>query len=266
MEAGRAHPDRDTQFAYIAAQRQTFQTAGQPIISVDTKKKELIGNFKNAGQTWSREPEAVNVHDFLQEGLGRAVPYGIYDVTRNHGTVSVGSSGDTPRFAVDVLARWWDTTGRAAYPGATKILILADGGGSTASRSRVWKQQLQEQMSDARGLTVTVCHYPPGCSKWNPIEHRLFGPISVNWAGHPLRTFETMLAFLRGTTTTPGLQVDAVCHDGVYPTGQGVSDAEMATLRLDRHDSSPTWNYTLRPRCSAPVGPQADEVNRELIA
>jgi len=145
-------------------------------------------------------------------------------------------------------------------------LILADGGGSNASRSRVWKQQLQEQMSDARGLSVTVCHYPPGCSKWNPIEHRLFGPISVNWAGHPLRTFETMLAYLRGTTTTTGLQVDAVCHDGVYPTGQGVSDAEMATLHLDRHDSSPIWNYTLRPRCSAPVGPQADEVNRELIA
>ena len=266
VEAGATHPDRDAQFAYIAAQRQTFQEAGQPIISVDTKKKELIGNFKNAGQTWSQEPEAVNVHDFLQEGLGRAVPYGIYDVTRNHGTVSVGSSGDTPQFAVDVLARWWDTTGHAAYPGATKLLILADGGGSTASRSRVWKQQLQEQMSDARGLSVTVCHYPPGCSKWNPIEHRLFGPISVNWAGCPLRTFATMLAYLRGTTTTTGLQVDAVCHDGVYLTGQGVSDAEMATLHLDRHDSSPTWNYTLRPRCSVPVGPQADEVHRELIA
>jgi len=266
VEAGATHPDQDAQFAYSTAQRATFQEAGQPIISVDTKKKELIGNFKNAGQTWSREPEAVNVHDFLQEGLGRAVPYGIYDVTRNHGTVSVGSSGDTPQFAVDVLARWWDTTGHAAYPGATKLLLLADGGGSNASRSRVWKQQLQEQMSDARGLTVTVCHYPPGCSKWNPIEHRLFGPISVNWAGCPLRTFATMLAYLRGTTTTTGLQVDAVCHDGVYPTGQGVSDAEMATLHLDHHDSSPTWNYTLRPRCSVPVGPQADEVNRELIA
>jgi hypothetical protein len=265
VEAGSAHPDRDAQFAHIAAQRQSFQEAGQPIISVDTKKKELIGNFKNAGQTWSREAEAVNVHDFLQEGLGRAVPYGIYDVTRNHGLVSVGSSCATPQFAVDVLARWWDTTGCAAYPQATKLLILADGGGSNASRSRVWKQQLQEQMSDTRGLTVTVCHYPPGCSKWNPIEHRLFGPISVNWAGQPLRTFDTMLAYLRGTTTATGLPVDAVCHDGVYATGQGVSDAEMATLQLDRHASCPTWNYTLRPRCTAATGTDTDLANRELI-
>ena len=258
VEAGAAHPERDAQFASIAAQRQAFQAAGHPIISVDTKKKELIGNFKNAGATWSQQAEAVNAHDFRQEAVGRAVPYGSYDVTHNHGTVYVGSSGDTPQFAVDVLARWWDTTGHATYPQATKLLILADGGGSNASRSRVWKQQLQEQLSDARGVSVTVCHYPPGCSKWNPVEHRLFGPISVNWAGRPLRSFATMLAALRGTTTTTGLRVDAVCHDGVYVTGHSVSDAERATLNLDRHVSCPTWNYTLRPRCSDPTAPLAD--------
>lgn len=263
VEAGAGHPERDTQFAHITAQRQAFTAAGDPLISVDTKKKELIGNFKNAGATWRQEAEAVNVHDFLQEAVGRAVPYGIYDVTHNRGTVYVGSSADTPQFAVDVLARWWDTTGRATYPHATKLLILADGGGSNASRSRVWKQQLQEQLCDGRGVTVTVCHYPPGCSKWNPVEHRLFGPISVNWAGRPLRTFATMLANLRGTTTTTGLAVEATCHEGVYATGQGVSDAEMATLHLERHAICPQWNYTLRPRC---VDDATDPPNRELIA
>ena len=262
VEAGAGHPDRDTQFTHITAQRQAFTEAGNPIISVDTKKKELIGNFKNAGATWRREAEAVNVHDFLQEAVGRAVPYGIYDVTDNRGTVSVGSSADTPQFAVDVLARWWDTTGRARYPQATKLLILADGGGSNASRSRVWKQQLQEQLCDGRRLTVTVCHYPPGCSKWNPVEHRLFGPISVTWAGHPLRTFATMLAYLRGTTTTTGLEVEAACHEGVYATGQGVSDAEMATLNLERHASCPVWNYTLHPRCADAI----DLAKREVVA
>jgi hypothetical protein len=263
VEAGAKHPERDTQFAHITAQRQAFTATGDPIISVDTKKKELIGNFKNAGATWRQEAEAVNVHDFLQEAVGRAVPYGIYDVTHNRGTVYVGSSADTPQFAVDVLAHWWDTTGRATYPQATKLLILADGGGSNASRSRVWKQQIQEQLCDGRGLTVTVCHYPPGCSKWNPVEHRLFGPISVNWAGRPLRTFAIMLASLRGTTTTTGLAVEAVRHEDVYATGQGVSDAEMATLHLERDATCPTWNYTLRPRCA---DSSTDAANRELIA
>ncbi len=262
VEAGARHADRDTQFAHIAAQRQAFTEASNPIISVDTKKKELIGNFKNAGARWSQEAEAVNVHDFLQEAVGRAVPYGIYDVTHNRGTVSVGSSADTPQFAVDVLAHWWDTTGRTRYPQATKLLILADGGGSNASRSRVWKQQLQEQLCDGRGLTVTLCHYPPGCSKWNPVEHRLFGPISVNWAGCPLRTFATMLAYLRGTTTTTGLEVEAACHDGVYATGQGVSDAAMATLNLERSATCPVWNYTLRPRCDDAI----DLAKREVVA
>ncbi len=265
-EAGANHPDRDAQFAHIAEQRARFMAAGWPIISVDTKKTELIGDFKNAGRVWGQEAEAVNVHDFRSESLGRAVPYGIYDVTHNRGTVYVGSSADTPRFAVDVLARWWETEGRLAYPLAEQLLILADGGGSNGCRPRLWKQQLQAQLGDRLGLTVTVCHYPRGCSKWNPIEHRLFGPISLNWAGKPLRTWETMLACLRGTTTTTGLAVTAYRHEAVYQKGQRVSDAEMQTLHLTHHDCCPAWNYTIRPR-PGPI-PRADSVlqHRELIA
>ncbi|PZS03226.1 MAG: ISAzo13 family transposase [Chloroflexi bacterium] len=182
-EAGEAHPDRARQFSVIDAQRQACQEAGIPIISVDTKKKELVGNFKNAGRTWSREPEAVNVHDFPSAAECRAVPYGIYDVARNRGYVCVGSSGDTPAFAVDAIAHWWQDEGRVAYPKAEHLLILADGGGSNGYRPRAWKQQLQTTLSDHFGLTIEVCHYPTGCSKWNPIEHRLFGPISLHWAG-----------------------------------------------------------------------------------
>jgi hypothetical protein len=247
-EARAAHPERDAQFTYLAQQRQEFAAAGQPIISVDTKKKELIGNFKNAGQAWSREAATVNVHDFRQDALGRAVPYGLYDVTRNCGTVCVGQSGDTPRFAVAVIARWWTEEGRAAYPGAAHLLILADAGGSNGCQPRRWKQQLQEQVSDRFGLTVTVCHYPTGCSKWNPIEHRLFSQISINWAGQPLRTWETLLAYVRGTTTSTGLTVRAYLTDQVYDTGEAVADAEMARLNLERHTVCPTWNYTIRPR------------------
>jgi hypothetical protein len=264
-EASAAHPDRAAQFDYIAQQRAAFTAAGRPIISVDTKKKELIGNFKNGGRAWSRAAEVVNVHDFLQQGLGRAVPYGVYDVTHNRGTVYVGSSGDTAQFAVDALAQWWQTTGRRSFPQADHLLILADGGGSNGSRSRLWKQQLQEQLCDARGLTVTVCHYPTGCSKWNPIEHRLFGPISLNWAGVPLRTWETMLALIRGTTTTTGLAVQAVRCEGVYDTGRRVSAAEMAALNLTPHDVCPSWNYTLRPRSAAAQAPDATPSVRELI-
>ena len=220
LESSAAHPDRDQQFEYITEQRQAFGAAGLPQISVDTKKKELIGQFKNAGRVWSQEAEAVNVHDFRPDALGRAVPYGIYDLTHNRGTVYVGQSADTPRFAVDLLARWWVDEGQAAFPTASELLILADGGGSNSARSRVWKQQLQEQLCDRYGLAVTVCHYPTGCSKWNPIEHRLFGPISSNWAGQPLATWETMLGYLQGTTTETGLTVRAALHDGVYQTGE----------------------------------------------
>jgi hypothetical protein len=266
VEARATHPDRDAQFTYLATQRQAFAAAGLPIISVDTKKKELIGNFKNAGQAWSRAAEAVNIHDFPADGLGRAVPYGIYEVGTNHGTVCVGSSADTPEFAVATIAHWWEHRGVAAYAEADHLLILADGGGSNGARPRAWKQHLQEQVCDRLGLTVTVCHYPPGCSKWNPIEHRLFGPISLNWAGTPLRTWETLLGAIRGTTTTTGLTVEAVRLEGAYRPGQSVSDAEMATLRLDRHDTCPTWNYTLRPRAQTPPDLSAAPVHREVVS
>lgn len=264
-EASAAHPDRAAQFDYIAAQRAAFTAAGRPIISVDTKKKELIGNFKNAGRAWSREAEAVNVHDFVQQGLGRAVPYGVYDVTHNRGTVYVGSSGDTAQFAVEALARWWQTEGHLTFPQADHLLLLADGGGSNGCRSRLWKQQLQERLCDALGVTVTVCHYPTGCSKWNPIEHRLFGPISLNWVGQPLRTWETMLALIRGTTTATGLEVHAVRCEGVYDTGRRVSDAEMAALNLTAHSVCPVWNYTLRPRSQASHAPDLTPSEGDLI-
>ena len=265
LEARADHADRDRQFTYIAAQRQAFLDAHLPIISVDTKKKELIGNFKNAGQAWGTEAEAVNAHDFPQDADGRAVPYGIYDLTHNHGSVYVGSSGDTPQFAVDAIARWWEEQGRVRFPAADQVLILADAGGSNGCRPRRWKQQLQEQLSDRLGMTVTVCHYPTGCSKWNPIEHRLFSHISINWAGKPLRSWEIMLGYLRGTSTTTGLQVDAFRLEGVYATGQSVSDAEMQTLNLERHDICPAWNYTIRPRSNAAV-PEVVTEKREVVS
>jgi hypothetical protein len=265
LEARSDHADRDRQFSYIAAQRQAFLDAGLPIISVDTKKKELIGNFKNAGQAWGTEAEAVNAHDFPQDADGRAVPYGIYDLTHNHGTVYVGSSGDTPQFAVDVIARWWEDQGCGRFPSANQVLILADAGGSNGCRPRLWKQQLQEHLSDRLGLSVTVCHYPTGCSKWNPIEHRLFSHISINWAGKPLRGWEVMLGYIRGTTTTSGLRVDAFRQAGVYVTGQTVSDAEMQTLNLERHAVCPSWNYTIRPRTDG-AAPDAASVKREVVS
>ena len=266
VEAGAAHAERNEQFAYIAAQRQAFQAAGLPIISVDTKKKELIGNFKNDGRAWSREAEAVNVHDFPHDALGRAVPYGIYDVTRNRGTMYVGSSGDTPEFAVDAIARWWESEGHPTFPHAADLLILADGGGSNGWQPRLWKQQLQARLSDPLCLTVTVCHYPTGCSKWNPIEHRLFSHISLNWAGKPLRTWETMLAYIRGTTTTTGLKVRAFLQDGVYKTGQKVSDAEMKALNLERHAACPNWNYTIRPRPIGDFDSRTEPPDRDVIS
>jgi hypothetical protein len=264
VEARSRHPDRDTQFTYLAEQRQAFAAAGQPVISVDTKKKELIGNFKNNGQAWSLRAQPVNVHDFLSEAAGRAVPYGIYDLRHNQGTVCVGLSGDTAQFAVDAIAHWWQTEGHAAYRPADHLLILADGGGSNGCRTRLWKQQIQEHLCDRLGLTVTVCHYPPGCSKWNPIEHRLFGPISVNWAGTPLRTLDTALAYLRGTTTATGLAVQAELLAGEYPTGLRISDAQMKGLHLTKHEVCPDWNYTITPRTAgattAAVTPPQEEV------
>jgi hypothetical protein len=229
---GKPHPDRDQQFEYIRAQRDQHQQAGQPTISVDTKKKELVGNFKNAGRIWCREAEAVNIHDFLSEGVGRAVPYGIYDLQHNRGTVYVGQSADTPQ----------------RFPGATHLFIEADGGGSNGSHSRVFKQQLQEKLADGLGLTVTVCHYPPGTSKWNPIEHRLFSEISKTWAGCPLRSFDLVLDYINDTKTQTGLTVQAHRVTTPYPTGVKVPDEVMEALNFQAHDTCPQWNYTIRPR------------------
>ena len=248
QEANSTHPDRNTQFEHIQAQKELFQAANYPIISVDTKKKELIGNFKNAGRAWKERPEEVNTHDFPQDAIGKAVPYGIYDVLRNCGTVYVGSSADTPAFAVAALARWWEEEGQVVYPEAKQILILADSGGSNGCRPRMWKQQLQEHFSDRYGLTVVVSHYPTGCSKWNPIEHRLFSQVSQNWAGIPLRSFETMLSYLRGTTTQTGLTVRASLLEGEYAKGQKVSDQQMQQLNIEFAEVCSRWNYTFRPR------------------
>ena len=218
------------------------------MISIDTKKKELIGDFKNAGAAWCKEPEAVLTHDFPQDSLGQAIPYGIYNLNYNRGYVRVGDCFDTPRFAVESIQSWWSSEGQRQFPEAERLLILADAGGSNSCRSRVWKAQLQEQLADAWGLEVTVCHYPSGCSKWNPIEHRLFSHISLNWAGKPLRTFETLMRYLRGTTTRTGLQVTAHLCRGGNETGERVSEEEMEQLRLEKHTLCPQWNYTLYPR------------------
>ena len=248
---GPPHRDRDRQFSYIQAQKQSYLDAGLPVISVDTKKKELIGNFKNPGRTWRIRAQEVNVYDFRQDALARAVPYGVFDLNHNEGQVYVGISADTPKFAVDAIAMWWETEGQAAFGQADRILVLADGGGSNGYRPRLWKAQLQEQLADRLGLEVTVCHYPTGASKWNPIEHRLFGPISINWAGKPLRTLEAMLAYIRGTSTQTGLKVKAFVLDGHYEKGLKVSDPEMRALNLERHQVCPNWNYTIRPRATA---------------
>jgi hypothetical protein len=251
--AGAAHPDRNRQFEYIEQQKRAFLAAGLPVISVDTKKKELIGNFKNGGRTWCQQAEAVNDHDFAHDALAKAIPYGIYDLRHQLGYVYVGTSADTPQFAVEMIARWWQTDGQALFVGARKVLILADAGGSNGCRPRLWKQQLQEQLADQLGLEATVCHYPTGTSKWNPIEHRLFGPISVNWAGKPLRTFATLLAYIRGTTTESGLRVKAWLVDQVYEKGRTVSAAAMHDLNIQFAEVCPKWNYTIRPRLACSV-------------
>lgn len=245
--SGPPHPDRERQFQYLQQQRQAFAAAGLPVLSVDGKKKELVGNFKNAGRIWARQSESVNTYDFIQDAQCRATPYGIYDLGRNRGAVGVGISADTAEFAVDCLARWWQRGGRQSYPQAHDLLLLADGGGSNGYRSRLFKRQLQRWV-DHSGVAVTVGHYPRGASKWNPVEHRLFSHVSLNWAAVPLRTSDTLLACLRGTRTTTGLQVDAWLMEKTYPTGVKVSNAEMKALNLQRHETCPDWNYTLRPR------------------
>ena len=247
-----SHPDRDRQFRYIERVRKLFQAKGHPIISVDTKKKELIGNFKNAGRVWRRRAETVNVHDFPHEAVGKAVPYGIYDVVHNEGYVYVGTSADTSEFAVDAICQWWEEEDRPTFPDESKLLILSDAGGSDGCRRRLWKKLIQEQLADRLGIEVMVCHYPTGHSKWNPIEHRLFSHISINWAGKPLRSFEVMLAYLRGTVTETGLKVKAFLVDRVYKKGIRVSDKEMQQLNLQRRYICPKWNYIIKPRGISP--------------
>lgn len=253
LESGNRNPPprdvRDQQFEYISQMREAFAGRGSPIISIDTKKKELIGRFKNNGTTWEREPCLVNDHDFRTDAVGRAVPYGIYDTLANRGFVVVGTSRETPAFAVDAITLWWRSTGSRMYPEAREVLILADCGGGNAARSRVWKYRLQHVLCNRHDVTVTLCHYPPGASKWNPIEHRLFSQISRNWQGRPLDSTETMLKYMRTTSTSTGLKVRASMTRRNYPTGVKITDAQMADLEICWHDEFPKWNYTLLPAC-----------------
>jgi hypothetical protein len=241
-------PDREEQFIYMAEEKKQFLKRGLPIISVDTKKKELIGNFKNAGRVWSQEATPVNDHDFRSQGIGLAIPYGVYDPAHNGGSVFVGTSHDTPQFAAENIARWWQSVGRGHYPHASQLLILADSGGSNGARVRSWKWGLQEEVADRFGLTVTVCHFPAGASKWNPIEHRLFSEISKHWAGQPLNSYSTLLSLVGSTRTQTGLRVRTQLITKYYPTKRKVSDQQMQTLNLDKHSILPLWNYTISPR------------------
>jgi hypothetical protein len=244
---GPPHPDRDVQFRYLQEWVAAFRQEGWPILSVDTKKKELIGDFKKAGAVWCQRADEVNAHDFLADAVCRAVPYGLYDVLANRGHVVVGTSADTPAFAAEAIAGWWGRVGARRYPEAGALLLLADAGGSNGCRPRLWKQRLQEELAERYGLVVTVCHYPRGASKWNPVEHRLFGPVSNNWAGVPLRSPAVMLACLRGTQTRTGLRVTAEWRDKQYAKGVKVSNAAMADLHIRHHDTCPQWNYTIEP-------------------
>ncbi len=238
----------DRQFRYIQDQRQRFSRKTLPIISVDTKKKELVGPFKNAGQIWSRQALPVNDHDFRSQAKGMAIPRGLYDLQTNRGSVLVGTSHDTPQFAVEAIVQWWRGQGRRRYGQASELLILADSGGSNGARCRLWKYALQENLVDRFQLAVTVCHYPTGASKWNPIEHRLFSEISKHWAGQPLIDYPTVVRLIAETTTRTGLQVNCALSTKDYPTKIKVSDEQMRELDLVKHPTLPDWNYTLFPR------------------
>jgi len=244
----RENAARDQQFRYIQTVRRQFDAVGDPVISVDTKKKELIGRFKNAGRTYSATAPEVYTHNFLCDADAKAVPYGIYDQRANAGVVYVGLSGNTPDFAVAAIRRWWQQVGCRRYPTQRRLLILADSGGSNGYRARRWKQQLQVRLADPFGIEITVCHYPTGASKWNPIEHRLFSQISQTWAGTPLTSVLIMLDAIRKTTTETGLRVRSQVLPGRYETGKVVTDEEMANLRLEKHATCPRWNYTIKPR------------------
>ncbi len=245
---GSQHPDRDAQFRYLNEPAREFRDAGLPVVSVDAKKKELIGEFKNGGREWEPkgQPVEVRVHDFMDPELGKAIPYGIYDVERNVGWVNVGQDHETATFAVESLRRWWRGDGALAYPEADRLLVCADGGGSNGYRVRLWKYELGRFASET-GLAITVCHLPPGTSKWNKIEHRLFAHISMNWRGRPLTSHEIVVELIGATTTKQGLKVHAERDHGTYPPSVNVSDAEMAQVLLRPHGFHGEWNYTIRP-------------------
>jgi transposase len=246
---GAAHPDRNAQFEYINRCVERFQKRGQPAISVDTKKKELVGDFKNTGREWrpAGEPEEVRVHDFLDKKLGKAIPYGVYDILNNQGWVNVGIDHDTAQFAAHSIRRWWRQMGRRRFPQARELLVTADGGGSNSHRSRLWKTSLQE-LADELELKLTICHFPPGTSKWNKIEHRLFSFVTQNWRGKPLVSHQAIVNLIASTTTQAGLIVKAALDTNQYPTSIKVTDAELANLRLKPHDFHGEWNYALSPR------------------
>jgi transposase len=246
---GEGHPDRNAQFEYINRKVQRFFASKQPVISVDTKKKELVGDFKNSGRELRPQgkPEKVRVHDFLIPELGRATPYGIYDLAQNTGWVSVGMDHDTAAFAVESIRRWWQSMGQPVYPKAHRLLITADAGGSNGPRLRLWKVELQK-LADETGLRIAVCHFPPGTSKWNKIEHRLFSFISQNWRGKPLLSFEVIVNLIAATTTTKGLKVQAELDSGTYPAGTKIDDSELAGVRLRRDAFHGDWNYEIHPR------------------
>jgi DDE family transposase len=245
---GQRHPDRDAQFRYINEQVRAHQGTADPVISVDTKKKELVGQFKNAGRQWrpAGEPAATRTHDFPGDSAGKAVPYGVYDLTANAGWVNVGTDHDTAAFAVESIRRWWTAAGRGDYPAARRLLITADAGGSNGYRTRAWKAELAELAAET-GLEITCCHFPPGTSKWNKVEHRLFSHITMNWRGRPLTSHEVIVQTIAATTTRTGLRVRAELDASAYDTGVKVSDRQMDALPLTRHDWHGDWNYTLRP-------------------
>jgi hypothetical protein len=252
---GANHPDRDAQFGYINAQVKQALAAGEPAISVDTKKKELVGDFKNAGREYrpKGQPEPVRVHDFLIPELGRAAPYGVYDIADNAGWVSLGIDHDTASFAVNAIRRWWQAMGRTRYPYATQLLVTADCGGSNGARVRLWKRELQA-LANELGIAITVCHLPPGTSKWNKIEHRLFSFITQNWRGRPLVSYQAIVQLIAATTTETGLKVKCEIDPNIYPAGVKVSDAEMDAINIQRHEFHGDWNYTIRPLPNARSG------------
>src|SRR5713226_2058994 len=251
-QEGGTHPDRDAQFAHLNAQAAAFLAAGQPVVSVDAKKKELVGDFKNPGREWHPQGEAedVRVYDFPIKGLGRATPYGVYDLGRNAGWVNVGIDHNTAAFAVQSIRSWWNEVGQPQYPEAKRLLISADGGGSDGSRVSRWKWELQ-QLADETGLAITVCHLPPGTSKWNKIEHRLFAWISQNWRGQPLTSYAVILQLIAATTTEAGLTVQCHLDTNRYPAGRKVSEEEMATLSIQPDPFHGEWNYTILPRAAS---------------